>query len=503
MNIILHQLSFIATNFFCCFENMIYYYRKIQSYENNKLMIPTIRKAFTCMSSHLFITSIIFEIYNLSLVKFQGITASVIPLIFMISVLLIVFRIAKHFLEKALSSNRIDLASNIYFISNGYIVILAMLNFRCSYSEYDQVICLCICIFWLTHSYNLIPGKYFLKIFFFLITCLILFLICQPKRGFGFITIIGHLSSYVIQIYYIWEKYHDECQLFNTIEYEKNVNRFLQEEFPDPVFTLNSNLDLVKINEKADKLLCNKEKITSFKDFTSALMNETNSNLYTELQNNKYMKNVEYSKILESDEIQKYIATCISFCIDKNQVTTLILRDFTKIYQKQERNLSNKYQNILLFSAPHEIRSQLNLITGNLEQLEKKFDFEKLKIAKFGSKILEHKLNLIFDFVHIVTNQFSPHNKEFTFIDLIEEAGEIIQFYCKAKNISFSKKYRTKNEIILCDYDRLLSMIIHISLNAIKYTPSNGEIQLKIHNEKGLISTCITDTGIGINSESL
>jgi len=103
-------------------------------------------------------------------------------------------------------------------------------------------------------------------------------LICQPKKGFGFITIIGHLSSYIIQIYYIWEKYHDECQILNAIEYEKNVNSFLQEEFPDPVFTLNSNLDLVKINEKADKLLCNNEKMTSFKDFTTSLISESKSN---------------------------------------------------------------------------------------------------------------------------------------------------------------------------------------------------------------------------------
>jgi len=84
-------------------------------------MIPTIRNAFICMRSHILITSIIFEIYNLSLVKLQDFTISLIPLLFIFSILLIVFRIAKYYLEKALISNRIDLATNIYFISNGYI----------------------------------------------------------------------------------------------------------------------------------------------------------------------------------------------------------------------------------------------------------------------------------------------------------------------------------------------------------------------------------------------
>jgi len=73
--------------------------------------------------------------------------------------------------------------------------------------------------------------------------------------------------------------------------------------------------------------------------------------------------------------------------------------------------MNEKYQNILLYSVAHETRSQLNLITGNLEQLENKFDSNLFKIAKYAAKVMEYKLNMIIDFANITINIFTEHLK--------------------------------------------------------------------------------------------
>ena len=61
-------------------------------------------------------------------------------------------------------------------------------------------------------------------------------------------------------------KYHQESQILNSIEYERNVSNFLQSKFPESVFTLNSELDIIKINEKETNILLKSNKIF-FKEF--------------------------------------------------------------------------------------------------------------------------------------------------------------------------------------------------------------------------------------------
>ena len=68
----------------------------------------------------------------------------------------------------------------------------------------------------------------------------------------------------------------------------------------------------------------------------------------------------------------KLIASSSSFEFDQKKIIILIIRDITELSISQEKTMNENYQNIfLLFSAPQEIRSQLNLITGNLEHIEK------------------------------------------------------------------------------------------------------------------------------------
>jgi len=259
-------------------------YSQIKSMENDKLMIPTIRRAFNCMKLHLIITSFIFGCYDLAFSSLKIFTETITPLIFIVSILFGLFRFANYLLEKAITKNRLILATNVFFVSNIYIIICAMLNFTYTpgYTDNDKMICLCICIFWIIHSFNLIPGMLSVKLTLFVISLIILIYLGKPKLGYGLVTIIGHSIGYIVQIYIIWEKYHDECLILNKVEYEKNVNCFLQNQFPEAIFTLDLNLEIINPNEKALNLLKSSNKMT-FKDFALELKNENGKSLFDDL----------------------------------------------------------------------------------------------------------------------------------------------------------------------------------------------------------------------------
>ena len=349
----------------------------------------------------------------------------------------------------------------------------------------NRIISLCVSIFWIIHSFNLIPGNFRNKISLYLVSVFIMFLMIKPKWSYGIYILIAHIIAYLPQIYVIWERYHSECKTFNAVEYEKNINNFLYSQFPEIIITLDSKYEIIRINDKASKLF-EDQKYKNFKEYSSELKNENDITLYEELIEKNKLHNYQFSRNKGKENEEKLLVSSSSFEIDYSKIIIIIIRNVTQFYKMQEKNISDRYQNILLFSATHEVRSQLNIISGNIERLEKKFDPDLLKIAKYGCRVLEYKLNLIFDFVHIVTGKFAAHLKQYVFKDFILEIVDIIDFFASSKNLKFIKKYRTTCEIISFDYERFVSMIIHIALNAIKHT-FKGIIKLKVEYRQGIL----------------
>jgi len=359
------------------------------------------------------------------------------------------------------------------------------------------------CIVWIVYSFNLVPGMLSIKLSLYFIITSILVLLGQPK-GYGLASILCHAIAYIVQIYLKWQKYHEDCQILNKV-YEKNISEYLQTHFPEAVFTLDNKLNAMKTNEQGIKLL-QLNNVSYFKDLAISLVNDKNETLYNDILKLKEIENIQYSSKLNRDlnqndqkEIYRFVASSSCFEIDNNIITILIIKDFTEFFRLQENNILERFQNILLYSVPHEIRSQLNLISGNLEQLDKKFERSVLKLAKSAAKVMEYKLNLLFDFASLLSGKFKEHTKHFDFKSLVEESSEIINEFAKAKNIPLSIKYQSNNSKIVSDFERFFSIMIHCGLNSVKYT-TEGSVGLSIKNKNNFLCGKISDTGKGMKA---
>ena len=485
------------------FDYILIRHNKIQSFENDKIMIPTIMNAFECLKYQFIITSIVNSILYPSINNVQELLKTIIPFFICICLVIFIFKQVHLWLEKVLETKKVLLATNIYLASNIFISILMVFTFRITpeYTDNDRSIALCICFFWIIHSFNLIPGKFIIKLSLYLVTTAIMMIIIKPKWSYGIHVLIGNIIAYIPQIYIIWKKYHNECKIMNEIEYEKNINSFLYNQFPEIILTLNFQYEIIKMNEKGSSLF-HHQKFKNFNEFASELFNENNENLYEDLKENQCLDNIQYTRNKGCSNESKIIASSSIFEIEYSKIIILIIRDVTVLYKMQERNISHKYQNILLFSIPHEVRSQLNIISGSMERLEKKFDPEILKIAKYGCKVLEYKLNLLFDFVHCITGKFAAQMKPYIFKDFVSEIFEIIEFFSKAKDIKVIQKFNSTCEKLSFDYERIMAIIIHIALNAIKHT-QKGFILINIQYKLGILFVKIKDTGKGMKKSLL
>ncbi|MEH2291942.1 AAA family ATPase [Nostoc sp.] len=169
---------------------------------------------------------------------------------------------------------------------------------------------------------------------------------------------------------------------------------------------------------------------------------------------------------------------------------------------------ANRVKDEFLAVLSHELRTPLNPILGwaklmrsrkldqatsdrALETIERnaKLQTQLIEDLLDVSRILQGKLNLNFDRINLVS--------------VIEAAIETVRLSAEAKSIQIQTILESGVGQVLGDGNRLQQVIWNILSNAIKFTPTGGEVKIKLEQVGSQVQICVTDTGKGIVAEFL
>lgn len=118
------------------------------------------------------------------------------------------------------------------------------------------------------------------------------------------------------------------------MEYQKNLRNFLQGKYSESFFTLNSELEILKINQKASNLL-KSIRTHQFKELALQLIKEKKMNLFQELLMFTDLDNAEYAWANKSER-KKIIVSTTCLQMEGKEMIILILRDATlMMYNKK------------------------------------------------------------------------------------------------------------------------------------------------------------------------
>jgi len=160
-----------------------------------------------------------------------------------------------------------------------------------------------------------------------------------------------------------------------------------------------------------------------------------------------------------------------------------------------------------LANMSHEIRTPLNAILGFVSILQKRITDEKnknyLSIVDTSGKSLLTIINDILDFSKIQSGQFqiNPHPA----MSIEEFSNAMLLFASKAyeKHLVYAVFIDPKlPRSINVDMVRIKQIISNVLSNAIKFTPEDGEIFVKVTYENSHLIISIKDSGIGIAKEN-
>lgn len=169
-----------------------------------------------------------------------------------------------------------------------------------------------------------------------------------------------------------------------------------------------------------------------------------------------------------------------------------------------------------LHNVSHDIRTPMNAILGYSELMKNELKdndlprvFEHLNKLQKAGNILLSIINNVLDMARIESGHMELDENYANIEDIRQRLIEMFEDEAKKKNIHVRYTFNVEHKHVMADVTKVEEIFVNILSNALKYTPSNGSVEVDVDelscDEPGymIVRTSIMDTGIGMSQEYL
>jgi len=193
-----------------------------------------------------------------------------------------------------------------------------------------------------------------------------------------------------------------------------------------------------------------------------------------------------------------------------NPADLMVTIDITKQKEIEEFiTLENKKYKTFLDVASHDLRTPLTSIYGATQLLKEMHQkdlsedvSELIEIAHHGSERLKRIVLNILNISRLESNKLEIDKQKNNLVDIINDCVKDLSYLIERRNQNLSLEL--PDEFYLnVDRSGLEIALTNLISNSIKYTPPNGNINIKIRNKSKTAKIIISDDGIGLTKEEL
>ncbi len=175
---------------------------------------------------------------------------------------------------------------------------------------------------------------------------------------------------------------------------------------------------------------------------------------------------------------------------------------------RSEAQVANRMKDEFLATVSHELRTPLNAIigwshllrSGRLDEATVARAVETIdRNAKSQAQLIED----ILDVSRMITGKLKLNNEPVDLAAVINAAIDSVQLAADAKEIHLAVALDPSARHTIGDANRLQQVVWNLLANAIKFTPANGGIEVKVERAGRYAQLCISDSGQGINAQFL
>lgn len=167
---------------------------------------------------------------------------------------------------------------------------------------------------------------------------------------------------------------------------------------------------------------------------------------------------------------------------------------------------SETLRNNLIADTAHELRTPLSVMKGNLRAIiDDVYPLSKTEIMHLyeQTRHLSRLVNDLHELSLADARELTLHLAETDVVNLLNEVADIFAPVAEADNIQLKTDFRLPLPSLMLDAGRLRQVIHNLLVNALRYTPENGIVTLRVFQKDLSVSIEIEDTGAGISEEHL
>lgn len=301
--------------------------------------------------------------------------------------------------------------------------------------------------------------------------------------------------------------------------YDSKNNIFLPTEESEEYLANSNEKSFVNYNwsnkESSEfiKSLLQKENLNIFCLDEYIEQNKPNKNLVTFFKNAD-IKSTYSMLVIYQNKLLGFF--CIDFTHNATKLSTDDLETVRSICNQAAIALYNAYlyvkaqeadhaKGLFIANISHEIKTPLNIIIGFSDlmseiELDRHKQIEYLKNINTSGK---HLLSLTNDIINISKSCVEDLNYENIESDkIINEVVDTIKLLAQDKKINISTNELIQTRIDV-DKKMFIQILYNLLVNAIKFTPENGNVIISSKLDPQNLIISIEDTGIGIANEDL
>ncbi|MDI1261267.1 PAS domain-containing hybrid sensor histidine kinase/response regulator [Aquabacterium sp.] len=172
---------------------------------------------------------------------------------------------------------------------------------------------------------------------------------------------------------------------------------------------------------------------------------------------------------------------------------------------------ASRLKSQFISNMSHELRTPLNAIIGFSDLLvmglvPEGSPKQKEYLGHIGgsARHLLHLINDVLDMSKVESGKFEFFPEPVDLRQLVSELGDVLHTALQRKSIQFNMKIDEAVKGLVIDPARLKQVLYNYLSNAIKFTPSGGQVTVSAHSEgPDQFRLEIEDTGIGIAQDDL
>ncbi|MFT8872449.1 MAG: ATP-binding protein [Sporolactobacillus sp.] len=220
----------------------------------------------------------------------------------------------------------------------------------------------------------------------------------------------------------------------------------------------------------------------------------------------KYPSNAQKQHVQELSAQGRFFVIILTplFDADRLRGAVAVIRDMT-----EERKLDEMKEGFVA-NVSHELRTPISMIQGYSEAIIDDIaetDQEKKEMAKIvldESKRLGRLVSELLDLAKLEAGYFQLNKRNTRIVDLFHHAVHKFDNLAHSSSVSLTLtfEFAGKRDFVL-DPDRIEQVLTNLIDNALRHTPEQGEVAIKVRNTSDDLYVSVHDTGDGIAEEDL